>query len=118
MAGRGNTLTLIRSERVEATVERVVPAKEIEKMMGKEKCESETLEEKKERGDFGKGISVEAEFAFTKALGDFCRKAVAEGHYKGNYRFNLRGQMEMRASSGDEKKDKVSVVFVGGSQIW
>jgi hypothetical protein len=117
LAGRGNTLTLIRSERVEAVVERVMPAKEIEKMMGKEKCEIETVEEKRERGDFGKGISVEAEFAFTKALGDFCRKAVAEGHYKGNYRFNLRGQIEMRARSGEEKRDTVSVVFVGGSQM-
>ncbi len=117
LAARGNTLTLIRSERVEAVVERVMTAREIEKMMGKEKCETETVEEKRERGDFGKGISVEAEFAFTRALGEFCRKAVAEGHYKGNYRFNLRGQMEMRARSGEEKRDMVSVVFVGGSQM-
>jgi hypothetical protein len=80
---------LIRSERVEALVERVMPAKEIGRMMGKEKGETEKGEEERERGDFGKGISVEGEFAFTRALGEFCRKAVAEGHYKGNYRFNL-----------------------------
>jgi hypothetical protein len=75
--------------------------------------------EKKEREDFGKGISVEGEFAFTRALGDFCRASVKEGTYKGNYRFNLKGQMENRAmeDAGKGKMDKVSVVFVGGSQM-
>ncbi len=40
-----------------------------------------------------------------------------EGTYKGNYRFNLKGQMENRAMEDAEKgkRDKVSVVFVGGS---
>jgi hypothetical protein len=36
-------------------------------------------EEGRERSDFGQGVSVEGEFAFTKALGDFCRGAVRAG---------------------------------------
>jgi hypothetical protein len=54
LAARGNTLTLMRSERVEAVVERVMPAKEIGQMMGKEKGENEKGEEERERGDFGR----------------------------------------------------------------
>jgi hypothetical protein len=67
-------------------------------------------DEEREREDFRKGISVEGEFAFTRALGEFCRKAVAKGHYKGNYRFNLRGQMEMRSRVDEERIETVSVV--------
>ncbi len=75
MAPRGNTLTLIKGERRESEFERVLPAREIGKMKA-----DESNEEKKGREDFGNGISVEGEFAFTKALGEFCRASVKEGN--------------------------------------
>ncbi len=52
-----------------------MPAREIGKMKA-----DESDEDKKGREDFGNGISVEGEFAFTKALGDFCRASVKEGN--------------------------------------
>jgi hypothetical protein len=119
LSARGNTLTLMKGERRESEFERVLPAKEIGRMERPTRVGEEMVREKKEREDFGKGISVEGEFAFTRALGDFCRASVKEGTYKGNYRFNLKGQMENRAMEDAEKgkMDKVSVVFVGGSQM-
>jgi hypothetical protein len=60
---------------------------------------------------------VEGEFAFTQAVGEFCRTAVSEGRYKGNYRFNLKGQMEERARESSEGKQKCGVVLVGASQM-
>ncbi len=58
------------------------PAKEIERMRsGKEMDDGDG---EKERGDFSKGVSIEGEFAFTKAVGEFCRRAVKEGRYRGN----------------------------------
>jgi hypothetical protein len=119
LSARGNTLTLMKGERKESEFERVLPAREIGRMEGAVPKGEERESEKKEREDFGKGISVEGEFAFTRALGDFCRASVKEGTYKGNYRFNLKGQMEKRSMEDAEKEktDKVSVVFVGGSQM-
>jgi hypothetical protein len=42
--------------------------------------------------------------------------SVGAGHFKGNNRFNLKGQMEQRARVMEEKGEKVNEVFVGGSQ--
>jgi hypothetical protein len=74
----------------------------------------EREEEKKERGDFGNGISIEGEFAFTKALGDFCKTAVGSGRFKGNYRFNLKDQMQQRARLDGKNMVEAVVVIVGG----
>jgi hypothetical protein len=52
-----------------------------------------------------RGISVEGDFAFTKAVGNFCKKAGHEGKFLGNYKFNLKEQMKQRAK-GDVKKGK------------
>ncbi len=60
---------------------------------------------------------MEGEFAFTKAIGEFCRGAVSGGRYKGNYRFNLRGQMEERARESNGEREKCGVVLVGASQM-
>jgi hypothetical protein len=56
-----------------------------------------------ERESFDEGISVEGEFAFTQAIGEFCRGAVSGGRYN---RFNLRGQMEDRARESNEEREK------------
>ncbi len=47
--------------------------------------------EKERRETFDKGVSVEAEYAITKAVGEFCKEAVKERNFKGGYRMNLTG---------------------------
>jgi hypothetical protein len=111
---RGNTLTLIRGDRRETVFKKALPAKEIGRMKG---STIESEEEKNERGDFGNGISIEGEFAFTKAVGDFCKLSVSKGRFKGNYRCNLKGQMKQRAGMGVRNVDDASMVIVGGSQM-
>ncbi len=118
---RGNVLTMMGDDRKEVVFNKVGPVREIErlrdeKMEGKGR-ENDDEEGEKERGDFGKGISVEGEFAFTKAVGEFCRSAVRMGRYRGNYRFNLRGQMEQRAWVKEKRLEAKKVVMVGGSQF-
>jgi hypothetical protein len=112
LLSRGNTLTLIRGDRREIAFKKVLPAKEIGRMTG---TSAESEEEKKERGEFGNGISIEGEFAFTKAVGDFCKVAVSKCRFKVNYRFNLKGQMKQRAGMGMRNVDDASMVIVGGS---
>jgi hypothetical protein len=112
LLSRGNTLTLIRGDRREIVFKKVLPAKEIGRMTG---TSAESEEEKKERGEFGNGISIEGEFAFTKAVGDFCKVAVSKCRFKVNYRFNLKGQMKQRAGMGMRNVDDASMVIVGGS---
>jgi hypothetical protein len=81
--------------------------------------ETDDGEEERARESFDNGISVEGEFAFTKAVGNFCREAVREGRYRGNYKFNLKEQMEQKAKAEIVKEDsgKVRVLLVGGSQL-
>jgi len=74
-------------------------------------------EEREQREGVESGVSMEAEFAFTRAIGDFCREGVREGSYKGNYVLNLKEQMEERVRRREGELRKYSVLFVGGSQI-
>ncbi len=139
LLGRGNTLTLIREERVEWELKRAGLAKEIQRMVdiraGTDKKEtdktrmdvdstkgeggSEAGEGQDRRDNFDNGVSIEGEFSFVRAIGNFCRESVRGGSFKGNYKFNAKEQMEMREFV--ERKGKnlknVTVVLVGGSQI-
>ncbi len=68
-ATRGNVLTMACCDRKEVFFSRACPAKEIERMRSGKNPDSG--EGEKERSDFSKGVSVEGEFAFTKAVGEF-----------------------------------------------
>jgi hypothetical protein len=114
-ANRGNVLTTVCDERKEIIFSMACPAKEIDRLRSGRNTDDG--EGEKERNDFGKGVSIEGEFAFTKAVGEFCRGAVKEGRYRGNYRFNLKGQMEQRAWEKEKKSEQKKVVVVGGSQL-
>ena len=74
-------------------------------------------EERRVRESFENGVSMEGEFAFGKAVGEFCRQAVREGSYRGNYVLNLREQMEQRAARESREGGKVKALLVGGSQM-
>jgi hypothetical protein len=137
---RGNTLTLIRGERVEWELKRAGLAKEIQKMMdekegteqnraeqgGHMKVDRENGEgdgncgdEQGKRDSFDKGISIEGEFSFVRAIGNFCRASVRAGSFKGNYKFNLKQQMEMGefVERKGRKLENVTVVMIGESQM-
>jgi hypothetical protein len=72
---------------------------------------------KRRRETFEEGISVEAEFAFTQAVGNYCKAAVREGSFRGNYRFNLKEQMGQRAEGSESQGGKVTLLSIGGSQM-
>jgi len=67
---RWNVLTFIKGGRREVNGGRAMPAREISKVMkGKE---GEADEGKRRRESFENGVSIEGEFAFTKAVSDYC----------------------------------------------
>jgi len=82
---RGNCLSFMREDRKEVRLGMVGPSRELGKM--KEARLEETMDvvdrEKERRETFDKGVSVEAEYAFTKAVEEFCKEAVKEGSFKG-----------------------------------
>jgi hypothetical protein len=77
LLSRGNKLTLMKGERKETVFEKAMPARGIARMNKKGKDGTDLdEEERRERESFDEGISVEGEFAFTQAIGEFCRGAV------------------------------------------
>jgi hypothetical protein len=113
---RGNTLTMLRGERVEWKLDGALPAREIKIMMAQGKGDDETEQDR--RASFDQGVSVIGEFAFTQEIGRFCRESVREDSFKGNYQFNLKEQMARSATwSGWREEKTLRVVMVGGSQM-
>ncbi len=76
-------------------------------------------EAQRQRDNFDRGVSIEGEFSFVRAIGNFCRTSVRAGSFKGNYNFNVKQQIEMRefVERKGEKREDVTVVLVGGSQM-
>ena len=87
----------MRGERKEVVLRHLVPSEEIGKMLReKGKDAEEDVEEAERRGSFEKGPSVEAEFAFTRAVGAYSRVAVKEGSFKGRPIGNVKDQLAQR----------------------
>jgi hypothetical protein len=63
------------------------------------------------------GVSVEGEFVFSRAVGEFLREEVRMGSFRGNYMLNLKEQMKMRClrENGDDRR--LRVLLVGASQV-
>jgi hypothetical protein len=106
---------MVSGERRELEVRRALPARELGRMAEERGMDGE--EEKGQRESFEHGMSMEAEFAFTRAVGDFCREGVREGSFNGNYVMNVREQMEERVRLREGESKKCRVLFVGGSQV-
>jgi hypothetical protein len=88
--------------------------------MGAKDRTSEKDEGEQDRRDsFAKGVSIEGEFAFVRAVSNFCKLSVRDGRYKGNYSFNVKRQMEMREviEQRCNRANPVSLCIVGGSQM-
>ena len=77
---RGNRVDIVRGERKEVELRSLLPAKQIRRMLEEKGLGGE--DEEYEQGVLG-GVSVEAEYCFTNAVGKFSREALKEGSYKG-----------------------------------
>ena len=115
---RGNRIDFVRGERKEVELKHVVPAKEIEKVLKAKgrRLEEEDEEEKERRNSFKKGVSVEAEYAFGKAISAYTRKAIQTGSYMGRQVGNIREQLAARAALEEKEQRKKLVLVIGGSQ--
>jgi hypothetical protein len=116
-SGRGMELTVISDKNREVEIRRVLPSTELGRMEEGQGEAGDGEEERECREGFGNGVSMEAEFAFTKAVGEYCREAVREGSYRGNYVLNIKEQMEQRVRRESRDSGKVRVMVIGGSQM-
>ena len=73
--------------------------------------------EQEKRSSFARGVSVEAEYCFTNAVGRFTKEALKEGSYKGNIVGNVKEQLAARARVEEKGNGRKTVVLIGGSQI-
>jgi hypothetical protein len=94
-------LTTLMGERTETKVFAAKKPRELERMKNngnvtvqmendKGDCEDDMLQSE------ANGISMEGEFAFGWAVGEFLREEMRAGTFKGNYILNLKEQMRMR----------------------
>ena len=79
-SNKGYRIDFIRGERKEVELRHMVESREIAKLMkDKGRIGVEEEEEQEKRGSFSSGVSIEAEYKFTKAVGTFSHKAIIEG---------------------------------------
>jgi hypothetical protein len=119
-AVRGKELIELRAGVREVRVKRMSQSRMLGKMQeagGARMDTGEQEEERRSRESDEHGVSMEGEYAFSKAVGDFCREGVREGTYKGNYVLNIKEQMEDRVRRREGEAKKLRVLFIGGSQI-
>ncbi len=63
------------------------------------------------------GVSMEGEFVFSRAVGEFLKEEVRVGAFKGNYVLNLKDQLRMRCTRESGVDKRLKVVLVGASQM-
>ena len=96
----------------------MLPAKQIRRMLEEKGLGGEDEEyEQEKRSHFAKGVSVEAEYCFTNAVGKFSREALKEGSYKGCIVRNVKEQLATRARLEEKVSGKPTAVLIGESQI-
>jgi hypothetical protein len=117
--GSLGALRLIEGGRMETVVRAACGSGELEKMQARKGGDGE-----KDGGESMKrtrcernGVSMEGEFVFTKAVGEFLREEVRNGTFKGNYMLNLKEQMRMRWMRQCGVDKRLRVLLVGASQV-
>jgi hypothetical protein len=63
------------------------------------------------------GVSIEGEFVFSRAVGEFLKEEVRAGTFKGNYVLNLKEQLKVRCLRESGVDKRVKLVLVGASQM-
>jgi hypothetical protein len=116
--GRQNRTVTKTGERTETVVRAACVTGEIDRMVGGGKGEGGSGEAGKKQTTCEKnGISVEGEFVFSKAVGEFLREEVRVGAFKGNYMLNLKDQMRVRCQRENGEDNRLRVLLVGASQM-
>ncbi len=62
-------------------------------------------------------MSIEGEFVFSRAVGEFLKEEVRVGAFKGNYVLNLKDQLRLRCMRESGVDKRLKVVLVGASQM-
>jgi hypothetical protein len=112
-------LRMVEGDRMETMVRAACESNELGRLkagkgrLGEEEGDENTKKTRCERN----GVSMEGEFVFSRAVGEFLREEVRNGTFKGNYMLNLKEQLRMRwmRQSGGDKR--VRVLMVGASQV-
>jgi hypothetical protein len=121
--GKTDKLTTLTGERTETKVRAAKKPRELEKMKNKGRSTGQ-METDSVEGEVdtlqteANGISMEGEFAFGRAIGEFLREEVRAGNFKGNYILNLKDQMRMRELREMDGEKRLRVLVVGASQMW
>jgi hypothetical protein len=114
-------LVMLTGDRIETRLHAAEGPREIERLKtgagDKMETESAGSENVNRNESEVNGISIEGEFAFTKAVGEFLKEEVREGGYKRNYVLNVKEQLRMRTLREDEDERKLRVVLLGSSQL-
>ncbi len=119
----GDRLTTLTGERTETRICAADKPRELERMKNNGKlatrmetdtgdCDEDRLQSE------ANGISLEGEFAFGRAVGEFLREEVRAGTFKGNYILNLKDQLRMRELREMENVKRLKIMLVGASQMW
>jgi hypothetical protein len=116
--GLTDRMAVVTGERTETRVNAAVAPMELRKMMmaGRGESGMETDESERLRSEEN-GVSMECEFTFSKAVGEFLREEVRAGTFRGNYVLNLKEQLRVREWRENETVKKVRVLMVGASQM-
>jgi hypothetical protein len=119
--GKTGALRLVVGERTETVVRAATRTNEMAKLMG---CENKRVEgsvqeseEMEKMMSEKNGGSVEGEFVFSRAVGEFLKEEVRAGSFKGNYMLNLKEQIKMRCRRENGGDKRVRILLVGASQI-
>jgi hypothetical protein len=117
--GSLGALRFVEGGRIETTVRAASGTGELERMQNRKggEGEKELGESMKRTRCENNGVSMEGEFVFTRAVGEFLREEVRNGTFKGNYMLNLKEQMRMRWMRQRGVDKRLRVLLVGASQI-
>ncbi len=90
---------------------------EMEKLRRGEKVGKTDESDRKNTTCEKNGVSLEGEFVFSRAVGEFLRTEVRDGTFRGNYLLNLKEQLRMRCMRENGVDRRVRVLLVGASQV-
>jgi hypothetical protein len=115
--GQLGAVRLVEGDRTEMTVRAANVTYEMEKLRRGEKVGRKDESDGKKTTCEKSGVSLEGEFVFSRAVGEFLRTEVRDGTFRGNYLLNLKEQLRMRCMRENGVDRRVRVLLVGASQV-
>jgi hypothetical protein len=115
--GHLGVMRMVEGERTEMYVCAATVSNEMEKLMKGERVGGGEAKDERKTKSEKNGVSLEGEFVFSKAVGEFLRLEVKGGSFRGNYLLNLKEQLRMRCMRESGVDRRVRVLLVGASQI-